>query len=356
MIVRDHAGDGPVARHRIAVADASPHTDGTGTDEHTLLRPPVRERHVELGWDGGRRSGYNGVSARGSTRPVAMGRPCRAGKTASDATRAGLTTTEHRLEGRQRELAPAEGGDDLFVALSFFEGILGPDLFGEAADRCDDQRVLAARDQPSAITGSPVALICSAAPDVEGGDVLRRRRYWRRARRRCPETPQGERNWESYAWIRDSTFACGACTAGRIARGRRFLPSSRRVGAYDDGAIPRQVCMAWRRAQLVEEERIHVSGYDKCAYGDGSATAAYNQKQTSLGFDAATGYLHARSRARFRRRCGRCDDAKQVEEATTLEEPTAGSGRCEGAAALQSRQGHVLGGADRGRPDGRRHG
>ena len=43
------AGDGPVARHRDAVADASPHTDGLGRRAHPAAHRALRERHRRAG-------------------------------------------------------------------------------------------------------------------------------------------------------------------------------------------------------------------------------------------------------------------------------------------------------------------
>ena len=43
------AGDGPVARHRVAVAHPSPHADGLGRRAHPAAHGAVRERHGRAG-------------------------------------------------------------------------------------------------------------------------------------------------------------------------------------------------------------------------------------------------------------------------------------------------------------------
>jgi len=115
-----------------------------------------------------------------------------------------------------------------------------------------------------------------------------------------PETPQGERNWDyRYAWVRDSTFALwGLYTLGLDREADDFFAFIADVSGANNGERhPLQVMYAvGGERSLVEEELLHLSGYDGARpvrIGNG----AYNQRQHDIwGTMLDSVYLHSKSR------------------------------------------------------------
>jgi GH15 family glucan-1,4-alpha-glucosidase len=115
-----------------------------------------------------------------------------------------------------------------------------------------------------------------------------------------PETPQGERNWDyRYAWVRDSTFALwGLYTLGLDREADDFFSFIADVSGANNGeSQPLQVMYGvGGERRLVEEELLHLSGYDHARpvrIGNG----AYNQNQHDIwGAILDSFYLHAKSR------------------------------------------------------------
>ena len=170
------AGDGPVARHRDTVRDASPRTDGLGRRAHPAAHRALRERHRRAG-DGLRavvrlppgqcELGVLGQWLWGS-RSAREPRPGRAPDAAADHQPA------HRAGGPPGAGAhAAERGRQRVRRVELFEASLAPDLRRGRRQDVDDQRVLAAMDQHRQLPGSPVAVVLATQrADPEGVGLL----------------------------------------------------------------------------------------------------------------------------------------------------------------------------------------
>ena len=229
-----HAGDGPMARHRDAVGDASPRADGLGRRAHPAAHRALRERHRRAG-DGlravvrlppGRRElGVLGQWLWGS-RCAGQPRPGRAPDAAADHQPA------HRAGGPPGAGAhEAERGRQRLRRVEFFEASLAPDLRRGRRQDVDDQRVLAAMDQHRQLPGSPVAVVPAAQrADAEGPDLLADRSATGGEHHVAAGNPSG-RTQLGLPLLLDPGFdvrAVGPVHAGPGSRGRRLLLVHRR--------------------------------------------------------------------------------------------------------------------------------
>ena len=137
-----HDGDGPMARHRVAVGNASPRTDGLGRRAHAAAHRALRERHGRAGDGlravvrlppGQRELGVLGQWLRGSRR-AGQPRPGRAPDAAADDQPA------HRAGGPPGAGAyEAEGGRQRLRRAEFLEESRAPDLRRGRRQDVDDQ-------------------------------------------------------------------------------------------------------------------------------------------------------------------------------------------------------------------------
>ncbi|WP_299571814.1 glycoside hydrolase family 15 protein [uncultured Williamsia sp.] len=191
------------------------------------------------------------------------------------------------LEGREaRARSRLTEGDDRFIALSW-SSYPAPQTWDEAAQKmwatAESWRqwinIGAFPDHPwrshlqrsaltlKGLTYSPTGALLAAATTS------------------LPETPGGERNWDyRYAWVRDSTFALwGLYTLGLDREADDFFSFIADVSGVTNGEHhPLQVMYGvGGERELVEEELLHLSGYDGARpvrIGNG----AYNQSQHDI--------------------------------------------------------------------------
>ncbi len=171
-----HDGDGPMARHRDTVGDASSGTDGLGRRAHAAAHRALRERHGRAGDGlravlrlppGQREMGVLGQWLWGS-RCAGHPRPGCAPDSAADDQPA------HRAGGPPGPGAhEAERGRECLRRAELFEAARTPDVRRSRRPDVDDQRVLAAMDQHRELPGSPVAVVLAAErADAEGVGLL----------------------------------------------------------------------------------------------------------------------------------------------------------------------------------------
>jgi len=209
--------------------------------------------------------------------------------------RIGLEGREARARTRMKE------GDNAFVALSWSKHP-APQNFEEAADKmwntaeCWRQWINIGNfpDHPWRAYLQRSALTLKGLTYSPTGALLAA------CTTSLPETPQGERNWDyRYAWVRDSTFALwGLYTLGLDREADDFFSFIADVSGGNNGeSQPLQVMYGvGGERRLVEEELLHLSGYDHARpvrIGNG----AYNQNQHDIwGAILDSFYLHAKSR------------------------------------------------------------
>jgi len=222
---------------------------------------------------------------------------------AADATGAGSTVRLHTdmaigaEGGRVRARRTLRVGDRVFCALSWADGLAGPEDVDDATRRIDttvqfwrdwldraripDHRwrdpiqrsALAIKGLTYMPTGATVAALTTS----------------------LPETPGGERNWDyRYSWVRDSTFTLQALHWLNLdGEADEYMQYVADLEVNEDGGLQIMYGIDGRR-ELPESTLAHLSGYAGASpvrVGNG----AFDQRQNDV-FGAALDSIHLHTR------------------------------------------------------------
>ena len=209
--------------------------------------------------------------------------------------------------GRVRARHVLEPGDKAYCALSWAEGLAGPEDVDDAEAGWRDRPLLALVARRARIPDhrwrDPIQ---RSALAIKGLTYMPTGATVAALTTSLPETPGGERNWDyRYTWMRDTTFTLQALHYLNLEwEADEFMQFVADVEPNDDGSLQIMYGIDGRR-DLTESTLDHLSGYAGARpvrIGNG----AFDQRQNDVyGAVLDSFLLHTRRSQRLPAGCGR---------------------------------------------------